>query len=134
MNQVFGNLIENALKYGRSGKRIEVGALDLDDEVEFYVRDFGQGIAYEHLNRIFERFYRIDKARSRESGGTGLGLAIVKHVVQVQGGRIWAESELGHGATFHFTLRKPVATEPPTEPAPAPAPLTSAEPAPQQLS
>ena len=104
MNQVFGNLIENALKYGRSGKRIEVGALDLDDEVEFYVRDFGQGIAYEHLNRIFERFYRVDKARSRDSGGTGLGLAIVKHIVQAHGGRIWAESELGAGAAFHFTL------------------------------
>ena len=105
MNQVFGNLIENALKYGKHGGRIRVGAKLLESEVEFSVQDFGPGIAYEHLDRIFERFYRIDKARSRESGGTGLGLAIVKHIVQAHGGRIWAESELGAGAAFHFTLR-----------------------------
>jgi two-component system, OmpR family, phosphate regulon sensor histidine kinase PhoR len=105
MNQVFGNLIENALKYGKSGKRIRVGARQVDSEVEFTVQDFGPGIAYEHLERIFERFYRVDKARSRESGGTGLGLAIVKHIVQAHGGRIWAESELGAGVMFHFTLR-----------------------------
>ena len=104
MNQVFGNLIENALKYGKAGKRIRVGARLLESEVEFSVRDFGPGIASEHLDRIFERFYRIDKARSRESGGTGLGLAIVKHIVLAHGGLIWAESELGKGATFHFTL------------------------------
>ncbi|MGA2168322.1 MAG: ATP-binding protein [Terracidiphilus sp.] len=112
MNQVFGNLIENALKYGKEGKRIRVGARLLETEaaseaapeVEFTVQDFGPGIAFEHLGRIFERFYRVDKARSRESGGTGLGLAIVKHVVQAHGGRIWAQSELGAGATFHFTL------------------------------
>ena len=108
MNQVFGNLIENAIKYGREGKRIRVGAQRLESEsapeVEFIVQDFGPGIASEHLTRIFERFYRVDKARSRESGGTGLGLAIVKHIILAHGGRIWAESELGHGAAFHFTL------------------------------
>jgi two-component system phosphate regulon sensor histidine kinase PhoR len=104
MNQVFGNLIENALKYGKAGLRILVGAHLLDSEVEFFVRDFGPGIASEHLERIFERFYRVDKARSRESGGTGLGLAIVKHIVLAHGGRVWVESELGAGATFHFTL------------------------------
>jgi len=104
MNQVFGNLIENAVKYGKSGKRIEVGARALDGEIEFYVRDFGPGIASEHLERIFERFYRVDKARSREAGGTGLGLAIVKHIVHAHGGRIRAESELGSGTTFLFTL------------------------------
>ncbi|MGA3262587.1 MAG: ATP-binding protein [Terracidiphilus sp.] len=111
MNQVFGNLIENALKYGKSGKRIRIGARLLADEVKFSVRDFGPGIASEHLDRIFERFYRVDKARSRESGGTGLGLAIVKHIVEAHGGRVWAESELGKGATFHFTL--PLASVPP---------------------
>ena len=104
MNQVFGNLIENSLKYGKSGKRVRVGARLLEREVEFSVQDFGPGIASEHLNRIFERFYRVDKARSRESGGTGLGLAIVKHIVNAHGGRVWAESELGAGAQFHFTL------------------------------
>jgi two-component system phosphate regulon sensor histidine kinase PhoR len=112
MNQVFGNLVENALRYGKSGKRILVGARLLEShsdtggvsEVEFTVRDFGPGIASEHLTRIFERFYRVDKARSRESGGTGLGLAIVKHIVLAHRGRIWAESDLGRGATFHFTL------------------------------
>jgi two-component system phosphate regulon sensor histidine kinase PhoR len=83
----------------------------LESEVEFIVQDFGPGIASEHLTRIFERFYRVDKARSRESGGTGLGLAIVKHIVLAHGGRIWAESELGHGATFHFTL--PQSAQPP---------------------
>jgi two-component system phosphate regulon sensor histidine kinase PhoR len=110
MNQVFGNLIENALKYGKSGRRILVGARPLEEEVQFFVQDFGPGIASEHLDRIFERFYRVDKARSRESGGTGLGLAIVKHIVLAHGGRIWAESEFGSGAAFHFTL--PLAPRP----------------------
>ena len=104
MNQVFGNLIENALKYAKNSKRIRVGARLLEGEVEFTVRDFGPGIASEHLDRIFERFYRVDKARSRESGGTGLGLAIVKHIVLAHGGRVWADSELGKGAAFRFTL------------------------------
>jgi two-component system phosphate regulon sensor histidine kinase PhoR len=104
MNQVFGNLIENSLKYAKSGKRIRVGASLLESEVQFTIQDFGPGIAFEHLHRIFERFYRVDKARSRESGGTGLGLAIVKHIVEAHGGRVWAESELGSGARFHFTL------------------------------
>lgn len=108
LNQVFGNLIENALKYGKSGGRILMGANLRENVVEFFVRDFGPGIASEHLDRIFERFYRIDKARSRESGGTGLGLAIVRHIVMAHGGIIWVESELGSGATFFFTL--PLAT------------------------
>jgi two-component system phosphate regulon sensor histidine kinase PhoR len=125
MNQVFGNLIENALKYGKAGKRILIGARLLEagvvsqaaSEVEFSVQDFGPGIASEHLTRIFERFYRIDKARSREAGGTGLGLAIVKHIVLAHGGRIWAESELGRGAAFRFTLPlAPVAQPPMADP------------------
>lgn len=104
LNQVFGNLIENAIKYGKSGGRILMGANLREGMVEFFVRDFGPGIASEHLDRIFERFYRVDKARSRDSGGTGLGLAIVRHIVMAHGGIIWAESELGSGATFFFTL------------------------------
>ena len=118
MTQVFGNLIENAMKYGKSGGRVRVYAQASEQvetkEVEFVVQDFGSGIAYEHLSRIFERFYRIDKARSRDSGGTGLGLAIVKHIVQAHGGRIWVESELGLGAAFHFTLPVIVSAPSPT--------------------
>ena len=104
LSQVFGNLVENAMKYGKTGGRVRVGARQKDAVVEFYVQDFGAGIAYEHLSRIFERFYRVDKARSRESGGTGLGLAIAKHIVQAHGGHIRCESELGFGATFLFSL------------------------------
>ena len=104
IHQVFSNLIENAMKYGRSGSRVVLGARRVQRGVEFYVQDFGAGIPSEHLPRLFERFYRIDKARSRESGGTGLGLAIAKHIVLAHGGSIRAESELAHGATFLFTL------------------------------
>ncbi len=74
------------------------------EQVEVFVRDDGPGIPPEALPRVFERFYRVDKARSREQGGTGLGLSIVKHLVQSHQGRVWAESQLGHGATFYFTL------------------------------
>jgi two-component system phosphate regulon sensor histidine kinase PhoR len=106
IHQVFSNLIDNAMKYGRAGGRILLGARPgrRGVGVEFYVQDFGAGIASEHLPRLFERFYRVDKARSRESGGTGLGLAIAKHIVLAHGGSIRAESELGHGSTFLFTL------------------------------
>ncbi len=104
LSQVFGNLVENAVKYGRAGGRVRLGARRQGALVEFYVQDFGPGIAYEHLPRIFERFYRVDKARSRESGGTGLGLAIAKHIVHAHGGDIRCESELGLGATFLFLL------------------------------
>ncbi len=104
IHQVFSNLIDNAMKYGRSGSRIVLGARLTQRGVEFYVQDFGAGIPSEHLPRLFERFYRVDKARSRESGGTGLGLAIAKHIVLAHGGSIRAESELAHGSTFLFTL------------------------------
>ena len=104
LSQVFGNLVENAMKYGKAGGRVSVGARRQDTMMEFYVQDFGPGIAYEHLPRIFERFYRVDKARSRESGGTGLGLAIAKHIIHAHGGDIRCESELGFGATFLFRL------------------------------
>ena len=112
IHQVFSNLIDNAMKYGRTGGRVEIGAERVETDtpgrsaagIEFYVRDFGAGISSEHLPRLFERFYRVDKARSRESGGTGLGLAIAKHIMRAHGGSIRAESELNHGSTFHFTL------------------------------
>jgi two-component system, OmpR family, phosphate regulon sensor histidine kinase PhoR len=104
IHQVFSNLIDNALKYGASGGRIILGARSVAHAVEFFVQDFGAGIASEHVPRLFERFYRIDKARSRESGGTGLGLAIAKHIMLAHGGSIRAESELAHGSTFLFTL------------------------------
>jgi two-component system phosphate regulon sensor histidine kinase PhoR len=111
--QVLGNLIENGIKYGRARSatrsRVVVSAREISepmDGVEFSVRDFGQGIASEHLGRIFERFYRVDKARSRESGGTGLGLAIARHMVELQGGTIRAESELNAGSNFLVVLPK----------------------------
>jgi len=115
MLQVLGNLIENGIKYGRARNavrsRVVVSAREAPGNggdgpgaVEFSVRDFGQGIASEHLGRIFERFYRVDKARSRESGGTGLGLAIARHMVESQGGMIRAESELNAGSSFLVTL------------------------------
>ena len=104
IHQVFANLIDNAMKYGRAGGRIELGARTAPRGIEFYVRDFGAGISSEHLPRLFERFYRVDKARSRESGGTGLGLAIAKHIMRAHSGSIRAESELTRGSTFLFTL------------------------------
>jgi two-component system phosphate regulon sensor histidine kinase PhoR len=104
IHQVFSNLIDNAMKYGRGGGRVELGARAAQRGIEFYVKDFGGGISSEHLPRLFERFYRVDKARSRESGGTGLGLAIAKHIMRAHGGSIRAESELNHGSVFLFTL------------------------------
>jgi two-component system phosphate regulon sensor histidine kinase PhoR len=104
IHQVFTNLIDNAIKYAGVGARIEVGAQDDEGGVEFYVRDYGPGIASEHLPRLFERFYRVDKARSRESGGTGLGLAIAKHIVRAHSGNIRVASEINHGCTFAFVL------------------------------
>jgi two-component system phosphate regulon sensor histidine kinase PhoR len=104
IHQVFSNLIDNALKYAASGGQLVLGARPAERGVEFYVRDFGGGIPSEHLPRLFERFYRVDKARSRESGGTGLGLAIAKHIVLAHEGTIRAESDLNHGSVFLFTL------------------------------
>ena len=106
IHQVFANLISNALRYAQGGKRVLIGAEEHPGMVEFYVQDFGPGIASEHLPRIFERFYRVDKARSRETGGTGLGLAIVKHIVLNHGGTVRVESSVGHGSTFFFSLPK----------------------------
>ena len=105
LEQVLGNLIDNAIKYGRSEGTVTVGArATAGGQIETFVQDDGPGIPAESLERLFERFYRVDKARSREQGGTGLGLSIVKHIIQNHGGKIWASSEPGKGATFLFTL------------------------------
>ncbi len=105
LEQVLGNLLENAVKYGRECGTVTVGGRVLPDgDLELFVQDDGPGIPAEALERVFERFYRVDKARSRDQGGTGLGLSIVKHIIQSHGGRVWVESELGHGAKFCFTL------------------------------
>jgi two-component system phosphate regulon sensor histidine kinase PhoR len=105
LRQVFFNLIENAIKYGKKGGRVVVSVERPDaSTVEVTVADDGSGIPPDSLPRIFERFYRVDKARSREAGGTGLGLAIVKHIVQSHGGKVWVQSKIGKGSRFHFTL------------------------------
>lgn len=109
LEQALANLVNNAIKYSPRGTRVWIRALGIDGphgrpNTEIRVVDEGPGIAEEHLSRLFERFYRVDKARSREQGGTGLGLAIVKHIAQVHGGHIEVESQLGHGSLFRLVL------------------------------
>jgi len=104
LTQVFENLLNNALKYTPPGSTIAIGLHRHADELEITVRDNGPGIPAADLPHLFERFYRVDKGRSRETGGTGLGLSIVKHICQLHGGRTWAESELGKGTTFLIRL------------------------------
>jgi two-component system phosphate regulon sensor histidine kinase PhoR len=106
LSMVFANLIDNAQKYTPPGSTIQVGARGepADREVEVWVRDDGPGIPSAELTKMFARFYRVEKGRSRETGGTGLGLSIVKHIVQLHGGRVWAESEGGKGTRIAFRL------------------------------
>jgi two-component system, OmpR family, phosphate regulon sensor histidine kinase PhoR len=105
LEQVLFNLMENAIKYGRTGGKVAIAARTHENEsVEVWVDDDGPGIPLEAQARIFERFYRVDRARARDTGGTGLGLAIVKHIVQAHGGSVWVNSQPGQGATFHFIL------------------------------
>ncbi len=105
LDQVFATLVDNAIKYGRANGTVKVGAkTTAGGQLEIFVQDDGPGIPLESLNRVFERFYRVDKARSRDQGGTGLGLSIVKHIVQAHGGEVRVESELGKGSTFFFTV------------------------------
>lgn len=113
LQQVLYNLTENAIKYGRKGGMVKVGVSPGESEkTQVFVADDGPGIPPESLGRVFERFYRVDRARSRETGGTGLGLAIVKHIVQAHGGEAWVTSELQKGSTFFFTIpRHPPAKE-----------------------
>jgi two-component system, OmpR family, phosphate regulon sensor histidine kinase PhoR len=102
--EVLQNLLDNAVQYTPSGGRIVVSASSDPEEVTFTVSDTGIGIPQVDQPRIFERFYRVDVARSREVGGTGLGLSIAKHLVEAHRGRIWVESEVGQGSKFHFTV------------------------------
>jgi two-component system phosphate regulon sensor histidine kinase PhoR len=104
--QVFSNLIDNAVKFTPEKGKITVKAREEDDFIQIDVSDTGIGIEEEHLPRIFERFYRVDKARSREMGGTGLGLAIVKHIVHANKGKVSVKSEPGKGSTFSVFLPK----------------------------
>jgi two-component system phosphate regulon sensor histidine kinase PhoR len=105
LEQVFANLVDNAIKYGRPNGKVTLTGQPQDDGwLEIGVHDDGPGIPPEAMDRVFERFYRVDKARSRDQGGTGLGLSIVKHIVQAHGGKVWVASELGKGAAFFFTL------------------------------
>jgi len=104
LTEVLQNLLDNALQYTPAGGQIMVSAGVADSDVVFTVSDTGIGIPQAEQPRIFERFYRVDVARSRQVGGTGLGLAIAKHLVEGHGGRIWVESEIGHGSQFHFSV------------------------------
>jgi signal transduction histidine kinase len=104
LDEVLQNLIDNALQYTPSGGRIDVTACSNGHEVIFTVADTGIGIPESDLERIFERFYRVDAARSREAGGTGLGLSIARHIVDAHGGRIWVESAVGQGSRFRFSI------------------------------
>lgn len=104
--QVLLNLIDNAIKYTRDGGNIVISADEKDGFIKVNIADTGCGIAQEHIPRLFERFYRVDKSRSRELGGTGLGLAIVKHIIQAHQGKVFVQSTMGQGSVFSFILPK----------------------------
>jgi two-component system phosphate regulon sensor histidine kinase PhoR len=103
---VFRNLLDNAVKYTPEGGEIYISALEKAENIYIEIADNDIGISAEHLPRIFERFYRANKDRSRKLGGTGLGLAIVKHIIQAHQGTIGVESKPGKGSKFFFTLPK----------------------------
>jgi two-component system phosphate regulon sensor histidine kinase PhoR len=105
--QAVSNLLDNAIKYSEPGGTVSLAAERLDQEVVIRVADQGVGIEKEHLTRLFERFYRVDKARSRKLGGTGLGLSIVKHIALAHGGRVSVESTPGKGSAFKIHLPDP---------------------------
>lgn len=106
VGQVFVNLIINSIKYGREHGKTKISFIDLFDKIMVEVADDGVGIAKEDIPRVFERFYRTDKSRSRDQGGTGLGLSIVKHIIEAHNESITLRSELSRGSTFSFTLSK----------------------------
>ena len=106
--QVLTNLVVNSIKYGKEGGYTKVKVEEYDkDRIIVRVKDNGEGIEDEHLPRLFERFYRIDKNRSRKKGGSGLGLSIVKHIIEAHQEQIFVESKIGQGTEFSFTLKKP---------------------------
>ena len=106
--QVLTNLVVNSIKYGKEGGYTKVKVEEYDkDKIIVRVKDNGEGIEDEHLPRLFERFYRIDKNRSRKKGGSGLGLSIVKHIIEAHQEQIFVESKIGQGTEFSFTLQKP---------------------------
>jgi two-component system phosphate regulon sensor histidine kinase PhoR len=105
LKQAMVNLVDNAIKYNKPGGRVTVCDQKTDSGMRISVRDTGTGIPKEHLPRIFERFYRVNKERSREAGGTGLGLAIVKHIIEAHGSKVEVHSEVGKGSVFTFTLK-----------------------------
>ena len=104
LEQAVVNLVDNAVKYSPEGGAVEVALDEAPDEIVISVSDHGPGVPREHLPRLFERFYRVDRARSRDLGGTGLGLAIVKHIAQAHGGRVSVDSRVGQGSTFRIHL------------------------------
>jgi two-component system phosphate regulon sensor histidine kinase PhoR len=105
LQQVMINLIDNAIKYTNPGGSVKISTAQQNNIVTINVSDTGVGIPKESLPRIFERFYRVDKERSRDAGGTGLGLAIVKHIVEAHGGKVTVQSIVGKGSTFSFQLK-----------------------------
>jgi len=112
IHQVLFNLLDNAVRFTPDGGSVTVSAERHDGAVDVHVADTGSGIAPEHLPRLFERFYRVDPARSKKEGGTGIGLAIARSVVEAHGGRIWAESSPGQGSVFTFELPVALAAAP----------------------
>ena len=104
ITQVIDNIISNAIKYSPDGGNIRFGFTGQDDMLKVMILDDGMGIPKENVGRIFDRFYRVDRARARSMGGTGLGLAIAREMIEAHGGKIWAESEEGQGTTIFFTL------------------------------
>ena len=106
LKQVALNLVDNGVKYTPEGGKVWIEAEQGLDSIEFIIGDTGLGIASEHLDRLFERFYRVDKGRARHMGGTGLGLAIVKHIIDKHKGTIAVESRVGKGTKIRITLKK----------------------------
>jgi two-component system phosphate regulon sensor histidine kinase PhoR len=104
LQEVLQNLLDNALQYTPAGGKIEVSASCSNGHVVVTVADTGIGIPQVEQERIFERFYRVDAARSREAGGTGLGLSIARHIMEAHGGRLWVDSAVGEGSRFHFSI------------------------------